>query len=148
MTVTVSLATTEPEELRRLAQIQGAAFADSPISRHIFGQVKKEDLATSSATRLKKAIEDSNQAVYKAVVDGQIVGLALWGLPGPHQMEAEEELSEEKRLKKAKERFPPGTDYVLGDSYFRSIDLKIKEPHLRESCGFRRSAVTLIGQQS
>lgn len=131
--VSIRPATVHPDELARLAEIQRAAFANSAIERHVFGSVTDDDYRANVAQRLSKAIEDPKQAVWEAVVDGKVVGSALWGLPHEFEEDKDKDLTEEERLKKVKERFPTGADYILGDQFFRAIDLNIKEPHMRES---------------
>jgi hypothetical protein len=123
-----------PADVGRLAEIQRLAFAPSHIQQLCFGQVTPADFASSASARLLKAIDDPLQAVWKAEKEGQIVGFALWGLPHEYQENPKPEVeeTEEARLEKLKKRFPVGSDYVLADSFFASLDRGIKTPHYRE----------------
>lgn len=133
---TIKPTTLNPDELAAMAEVQRAAFAGTPIEELIFGKVTDDDYRAGVVKRIKRSVEDPKQAMWTAWRDGKVVGSALWGLPkGPNEPEKKEKETEEERLKKVQARFPPGADWVLGDQFFSSIDLKIEEPHLRESLG-------------
>lgn len=126
----VSISPASASDLPRLAEIQRLAFSGSRIQELCFGKCTAEDSDANTVARLLKAIDDPEQAVWKAVKDDQIVGLALWGLPHEYKEEPKpEEETEEQRLAKLKARFPAGADYELCNAFFATLDLGIKDPH-------------------
>ncbi|KPV73824.1 uncharacterized protein RHOBADRAFT_54420 [Rhodotorula graminis WP1] len=112
-------------DLERIAAIHHAAFAPSAISRRIFADVKRQDQCAKTVARLTKRLDDPRSALFKAVVDNDIVGFALWerprkpGEPDPEHDDAQ----------KGPDRWPAGTNVALAESFFARLDLGINEPH-------------------
>lgn len=138
MTVEIS-PVTDPADFPRLAEIRAKAFAGSRIDELCYPNTTVEDHVVSISRLMTKLMDDPKVAVWKATKDGEIVGLATWSVP--HEYDAAEKEKEakkkanetpEERLERLKERFPAGTNYLLADEFFSSLDLGIKEPHYRE----------------
>jgi hypothetical protein len=134
--MSLSIAPATSADLPRLATIQRRAFAPSRINQVIFGRVTPADFDSHACIRLQSAIDDEKQAVWKAVLNDEVVGFALWGVPHDYedeQVTKNEEESDEAKREKREKKFPPGTDYELAASFFDSLDLGIKVPHHRGS---------------
>ncbi|GJN93656.1 hypothetical protein Rhopal_006713-T1 [Rhodotorula paludigena] len=113
-------------DLPRIAAVSWAAFENSLIQQRIFRDVSKEAHGAQTVARLQRALDNNRQAVYKAVVDDEIVAFALWELPHPDEEPTE---SPEEAQKKEEKRYPAGTNLELARDLFGQLDLGIKEPH-------------------
>ncbi|GAA5895871.1 hypothetical protein JCM8208_005110 [Rhodotorula glutinis] len=112
-------------DLERIAAIHHAAFLPSAISRRIFANVKRDDQCAKTVARLTKRLDDPASALFKAVVEGDIVGFALWDRP----RKAGQPDPDHDPAQKGADRWPAGTDVALAESFFARLDLGIKEPH-------------------
>lgn len=136
--VTISLATAS--DIARIAEIQRLAFASMAVQQACFGHVTAEVEDRFTAQHVGKALESGgNEVVWKAVLEGEIVGFAVWRLSsgvrgGEGKKEVEEE-SEEEKKERIKKRFPEGTDWELAATLFGPLG--IVEPHFRECLLYR-----------
>ncbi len=66
------------EDFVHLARIQYHGFSGTPINLLMFGNQSEEEQVALFKEYLKKSLEDPTCSFTKAVVEGQIVGLAQW----------------------------------------------------------------------
>lgn len=131
----VTIAPATREDVPRLAEIQRLAFTSMEVQKACFGHVTAEAEDSFTSLHVLKALDSpGTEAVWKAVLDEQIVGFALWRLPVVKESAGEGKVlveeSEQERKERIRRRFPEGADNELAFTIFGSLG--IEEPHLRE----------------
>ncbi|BGP00679.1 hypothetical protein NBRC10513v2_006474 [Rhodotorula toruloides] len=113
------------EDVPRLVEIGHSAFAGNALDRAVFGDVDPQVHREHSIKRQTKMLEKGEMFFLKAVVAGEIVGVAIWAPPKKEEDKAKEKKEEEANKEK---EWPPGTNVELATEMFMH-DAGIKEPH-------------------
>ncbi|GEM12294.1 acetyltransferase GNAT family [Rhodotorula toruloides] len=112
-------------DVPRLVEIGHSAFAGNALNHAVFGNVDPQVHREHSIKRQTKALESGKLTMIKAVVGGEIVGVAMWSLPKSEEDKAAEKKGDEAHKEN---EWPPGTDVELATEMFMH-DAGIKEPH-------------------
>ncbi|BGP44771.1 hypothetical protein JCM10450v2_000585 [Rhodotorula kratochvilovae] len=115
----VTVAPATPADLAALARIHHDAFSPSTINQLVWGNVHEDDSIAALARFLEKELKKPTSFIFKADVDGEIKGLALWTLRAGEINATKDEDEPD---------FAPETNEELAKEFFGMLD-KVKETY-------------------
>lgn len=96
------------DDLPQLVAASTDAFRPSIFDRRLYGSVSDDDYREMNTAMYAGAVGHEGRRLLKAVVDGRVVGLASWRLPG-FNVKLRKDLP-----------YPPGTNLELAAELFSS----------------------------
>lgn len=112
-------------DVPRIVEVGHSAFVGNALDSAVFGNVDPQVHREHTIKRQIKALEGGKMSFMKAVVGGELVGVAMWVPPKKDGDKADEEKKDEDDKEN---EWPPGTNVELATEMFRH-DAGIKEPH-------------------
>ncbi|KAL7336435.1 acyl-CoA N-acyltransferase, partial [Rhodotorula toruloides] len=103
------------DDLPRLVAASTSAFKPSLFDRRLFGGVSDDDYREMCTSMYASAVGHEGRILLKAVLEGEVVGLASWRLPGCN-------VKARKGL-----QYPAGTNLELAAEMFSQEP--VEEPH-------------------